>query len=100
MVAPVNRQIKTRAAMIVLAASAILLVGYGIVSEDDGDGRSWIGAWLSSCKIKGNINSSGERIYHVPGQTYYRETRIGGIGERWFCSETEAQQAGWRRAKL
>jgi hypothetical protein len=53
------------------------------------------------CNIKGNISiNSGERIYHVPGQEYYDETRISKWkGERWFCSEQEAQAAGWRRAK-
>lgn len=52
------------------------------------------------CNIKGNISiSSGERIYHVPGQKFYSETRISHeYGERWFCSEAEAREAGWRRA--
>ena len=36
--------------------------------------------------IKGNISSSGERIYHAP--------------ERWFCTEQEAIAAGWRKAKV
>ena len=26
------------------------------------------------CNIKGNINNSGERIYHVPGQKFYQRT--------------------------
>jgi hypothetical protein len=42
----------------------------------------------------------GERIYHVPGQRYYDATRISPLhGERWFCSEVEARNAGWRRAR-
>jgi endonuclease YncB( thermonuclease family) len=54
----------------------------------------------SSCKIKGNVSSKGERVYHVPGQRDYARTRISTrIGERWFCSEAEARQAGWRRAR-
>jgi hypothetical protein len=55
----------------------------------------------SGCNIKGNISiNSGERIYHVPGQRRYRETKIRPeYGERWFCSEAEARQAGWRRAR-
>lgn len=57
-------------------------------------------AAAQDCRIKGNISSSGERIYHVPGQRYYERTRISaGKGERWFCSEAEARQAGWRRAR-
>lgn len=51
------------------------------------------------CLIKGNIASDGERIYHVPGQQNYEETRIDTArGERWFCTETDAVAAGWRRA--
>ena len=54
----------------------------------------------SDCAIKGNVNGRGERIYHVPGQQHYRETRIDPArGERWFCSETEARASGWRRAR-
>ncbi|TWA74143.1 endonuclease YncB(thermonuclease family) [Azospirillum brasilense] len=53
----------------------------------------------SGCTIKGNINSKGERVYHVPGGRSYDQTRIDtSDGERWFCSEDEAQAAGWRRA--
>ena len=49
-----------------------------------------------SCTIKGNISlNSGERIYHVPGQEFYIDTRISPkYGERWFCSEDEAKLAG------
>lgn len=53
-----------------------------------------------NCDIKGNIANDGERIYHVPGQQHYSRTKITpGKGERWFCSEEEARNAGWRRAK-
>lgn len=55
----------------------------------------------SECNIKGNINSSGEKIYHLPGQRYYDSTKIDtGSGERWFCSEGEALAAGWRKSKV
>jgi hypothetical protein len=55
----------------------------------------------SGCDIKGNISvDSGEKIYHVPGQTYYSETKISPeYGERWFCTEAEAIANGWRKAK-
>ncbi len=52
-----------------------------------------------SCVIKGNISSSGEKIYHLPDCGSYTKTQIDEArGERWFCSESEAQAAGWRRA--
>ncbi|WP_338539051.1 thermonuclease family protein [Janibacter terrae] len=57
----------------------------------------------STCvgKIKGNISSSGEKIYHVPGGRYYSVTKIDlGKGERWFCTETSARNAGWRKSKV
>lgn len=49
------------------------------------------------CTIKGNINSKGEKIYHMSGVSGYGQTRIDeSKGERWFCSEEEAKRAGWR----
>ena len=49
------------------------------------------------CLIKGNINSKGKKIYHIPGSSSYGATKINvSQGERWFCSEGEARQAGWR----
>lgn len=54
----------------------------------------------SGCAIKGNVSSSGDRIYHLPGQALYDRTRISEAkGERWFCSEAEARAAGWRRSQ-
>jgi hypothetical protein len=55
----------------------------------------------AACDVKGNISiNTGERIYHVPGQEYYLQTKISPQhGERWFCSEAEARAAGWRKAR-
>ncbi len=48
------------------------------------------------CLIKGNIGGSG-KIYHLPGSAAYEKTRIDeSRGERWFCTEQEAREAGWR----
>lgn len=53
----------------------------------------------SDCDIKGNISTSGEKIYHLPDCGSYAKTQIDEKrGERWFCSEKEAQEAGWRKA--
>ena len=48
--------------------------------------------------IKGNINRNGERIYHTPWSSpHYKRTKINtNKGERWFSTEGEATQAGWR----
>ena len=48
------------------------------------------------CPIKGNISRNG-RIYHPPWSPWYSRTKISvEKGERWFCSEDEAIEAGWR----
>ena len=60
-----------------------------------------VGPQLVGCNIEGNISfNTGERIYHVPGQEHYADTVITlSKGERWFCSETAAREAGWRKAR-
>ncbi len=53
------------------------------------------------CRIKGNISSSGEKIYHMQNQKYYDKTQIDEAkGERWFCTEEDARSAGWRKSKI
>lgn len=55
-------------------------------------------AW-QACTIKGNLSENGD-IYHMPGDERYVETRIDtSRGERWFCTASEAEAAGWRRAR-
>lgn len=51
------------------------------------------------CSIKGNISyNTGEKIYHMPEDKYYANTEIDtSDGEKWFCTESEARSAGWRR---
>lgn len=51
----------------------------------------------AGCYIKGNINAAGEKIYHTPDSSAYRNTEIDErAGERWFCTEQEARSAGFR----
>ena len=53
-----------------------------------------------ACDIKGNISSSGEKIYHLPEGAYYSRTKITeSKGERFFCTEDEALKYGWRKSK-
>ena len=47
------------------------------------------------CRIKGNHSRRGEWIYHLPGMPYYNQTRP----EAMFCTEAEAQAAGYRRSR-
>lgn len=54
----------------------------------------------AECLIKGNINRRGEKIFHMPGSKWYGRTQIDErSGERWFCSQAEAEKAGWRSAR-
>jgi len=51
-----------------------------------------------SCSIKGNVNSRGDRIYHMEGWRDYNRTDVKPEeGDRWFCTEQEAEDAGFRR---
>lgn len=56
--------------------------------------REAVRAIGGACRIKGNQNRRGQMIYHLPGMPYYEQTRA----EQMFCTEAEAQAAGYRRA--
>ena len=76
------------AAAVPINAQALLL---GAVSASE--------APSPQCVIKGNVNRKGQRIYHLPGQLDYAHVNIDkGLGERWFCTEADAEAAGWRKA--
>lgn len=52
------------------------------------------------CTIKGNVNSSGECIYHTPSSRWYAQIKMQiSKGTRWFCSVEEAEAAGCRETK-
>lgn len=51
----------------------------------------------TECLIKGNVNSKGDKIYHVPGDRDYSRTKVKPEeGDQWFCTEADAQAAGFR----
>jgi endonuclease YncB( thermonuclease family) len=52
------------------------------------------------CTIKGNVNSSGECIYHRPTSRWYAQIKMQiAKGTRWFCSAEEAEAAGCRETR-
>ncbi len=53
-----------------------------------------------SCPIKGRVTSRGKaKLYIMPWMNGYESISIRtSRGERWFCSEEDARQAGWRPA--
>ncbi len=76
-------------------------IGFFLLAAVSASGAGGLAlAQQGRCVIKGNVSDKGERIYHVPGGAFYSKTVIDPRrGERWFCSEAEAVQAGWRRSK-
>ena len=52
------------------------------------------------CTIKGNVNGSGECIYHKPTSRWYAQIKMQiSKGTRWFCSAEEAEAAGCRETR-
>jgi micrococcal nuclease len=65
---------------------------WSIENYDDLDNEQEV---TGDCDIKGNINSKGEKIYHLPSGAYYKQTNA----EEMFCTEEEAVNAGFRKSK-
>ncbi len=52
------------------------------------------------CTIKGNVNRSGECIYHKPTSRWYAQIKMKiSKGTRWFCSVEDAEAAGCRETR-
>jgi endonuclease YncB( thermonuclease family) len=93
-IAPWDWRHRNKASIILGAASMpvdaqTILLGPFLASE----------APSAECVIKGNVNRKGERVYHLPGQLNYGKINMTKkLAERWFCTEVEAEAAGWRKA--
>jgi len=52
------------------------------------------------CQIKGNLDRLDKRWYHLPSFRHYETTEINlEHGDRWFCTEEDAQAAGFEKAR-
>jgi micrococcal nuclease len=52
------------------------------------------------CQIKGNLDKLDKRWYHLPSFRHYSQVEVNlDHGDRWFCTEEEAQKAGFVRAR-
>lgn len=53
-----------------------------------------------NCTIKGNIDkATGNKFYHLPSCPHYNQIVLDlDMGENFFCSETEAKEAGFTLA--
>lgn len=67
-----------------------------------------LGIWSENCRnikapsrdclIKGNIRDR-KKTYHLPGCPNYEDTVVDtAFGDQWFCSEEDAQGAGFEKA--
>ena len=92
---------RKRLAMRLAAFVVVPAIFFAVAMVDVFGLPSWLAAWNAKCDIKGNISmNTGEHIYHVPGGRYYAATSISLMkGERWFCSEAQARDAGWRKSR-
>ena len=85
---------------LVAVLAGLVLVG-GIFSYVTDDAPNNPPEEVACEEIKGNISSTtGEKIYHLPGDKFYSATTIDEAGgEKWFCTEDEAIDAGWRHSE-
>ena len=50
------------------------------------------------CPIKGQVFRKSGKVYMLPWSPDYNRARVDKTqGERWFCSESEAVSAGWKK---
>lgn len=66
-------------------------------AEADAKAKAEADTKAKTClNIRGNISSSGEKIYHLPNQRFYSKTDP----EQVFCTEGAAVSAGYRKSKI
>ncbi len=80
-------------AALIAGAGVVFLVG-GALRSEPGVASS-AGSCPADHPVKGNLASSGERIYHVATGQFYRQTRA----ERCFADGREAEAAGFRASQ-
>jgi micrococcal nuclease len=54
----------------------------------------------AGCQIKGNLDRLDHKYYHLPSFRHYSQTQVNlKNGDQWFCTEKEAQEAGFKKAR-
>lgn len=64
-------------------------------SGEESEKKTTVNSSCNNPEIKGNINSKGNKIYHIPSGQYYEITKP----EEMFCTEQDAQEAGFRKSQ-
>lgn len=50
------------------------------------------------CVVKGDIENDGTRYFYLPNDEGYARVNVNvARGDRWFCTQADAQGAGWVR---
>lgn len=81
-------------AAIALAVVSLAISGWAIYAKQASSKPA-----CDNPQIKGNINRSGVKIYHLPSGKFYNRTQIDtAAGEKMFCSIEDAQEAGFRES--
>jgi len=87
--------------IILLVLTVAGVIWWGYESTKPASEKSQSTSLCDNPQIKGNISKSGEKIYHNPSDEYYSRTQIDeSAGERMFCTEEDARDAGWRHSKV
>jgi hypothetical protein len=74
----------------------LILLSLLLLTACSDDTSTNINASCDDPEIKGNLTTyDGEKIYHVPGGQFYDVTKA----EEMFCTEEEAEAAGYRRSE-
>lgn len=76
-----------------------------VLAAESGHKNS-VGMWTTCrtngmvCDIKGNLDRYDKRYYHLPSYRHYSSVVVNLTKrDRWFCSEIEAQKAGFMPAR-
>lgn len=77
-----------------MTVAALLLSSAGLALADHGKINAHPYSYCNG-QVKGNISSSGEKIYHVPGGQFYNKTKA----EYCFKTTDQAKKAGFRASK-
>ncbi len=82
--------------------------GFELKDEETEAKKAKRGIWSSECtaeqegcEIKGNFHKgTKDRVYHLPDCYNYKQVNINpNEGDRWFCTENEAEEAGFVKTK-
>jgi hypothetical protein len=80
-----------RLAPTLLAMTVLLGVGHDRVIA--------AASYAEGCRIKATIDASGEKLYRLADDDGYGAAKVSFLkGGRWFCTEADARDNGWRRA--